>query len=106
MVNEASSTEPLGEVMGCEVSVVQEASMLLRVATMAAEMAILCVLFVEFSEPDETGINTCLILKNMLNVTVTALVFQNKREHPNQVKGFVETWFLIIVIQQLSRISG
>ncbi len=23
--------------------------------------------------------------------TVTALAFENKREHPNQVKGFVET---------------
>ncbi len=45
---------------------------------MAAEKAIICVLFEEFSEPDEIGINTCLIL-------------QNKREHPNRVKGFVET---------------
>ncbi len=57
---------------------------------MAAEKAILCVLFEEFSEPDEIGIN-CLILQNTLNVTVTALAFQNKREHPNRVKGFVET---------------
>ncbi len=56
---------------------------------MAAEI-ILCALFEEFSEPDEIGINTCLILQNMLDVTVTAL--QNKREHPNPVnKGFVET---------------
>ncbi len=62
-----------------------------RVATMAAEKAILCVLFEEFSKPDEIGINTCLILQNMLDVTVTALAVQNKREHPNQVKGFVET---------------
>ncbi len=61
------------------------------VATMAAEKAILCVLFEEFSEPDEIGINTCLILQNMLDVTVTALAVQNKREHPNRVKGFVET---------------
>ncbi len=42
-------------------------------------------------EPGEIGINTCLILQNTLDVTVTALAFQNKREHPNQVKGFVET---------------
>ncbi len=40
--------------------------------------------FVEFSEPDEIGINMCLTLQNLLNV-------QNKREHPNQVKEFVET---------------
>ncbi len=39
----------------------------------------------------EIGINTCLILQNMLYVTVTALAVQNKREHPNRVKGFVET---------------
>ncbi len=61
------------------------------VATMAAEKAILCVLFGEFSEPDEIGINTCLILQNTLDVTVTALAVQNKGEHPNRVKGFVET---------------
>jgi len=48
---------------------------------MAAEKAILCVLFEEFSEPDEIGINTCLILQNTLYVTVTALAVQNKREH-------------------------
>ncbi len=39
----------------------------------------------------EIGINTCLLLQIILDVTVTALVVQNKREHPNQVKGFVET---------------
>ncbi len=61
------------------------------VATMAAEKAILCVLFEEFSEPDEISINTYLILQNTLDVTVTAFAVQNKREHPNQVKGFVET---------------
>ncbi len=61
------------------------------VATMAAEKAIICVLFEEFSEPEEIGINTCLILQNTLDVTVTALAVQNKREHPNRVKGFVET---------------
>ncbi len=61
------------------------------VATMAAEKAILCVLFEEFSEPNEIGINMCLILQNTLDVTVTALAIQNKREHPNRVKGFVET---------------
>ena len=58
---------------------------------MVAEKAILCVLFEEFSEPDEIGINMCLILRNTLDVTVTALAVQNKREHPSQVKGFVET---------------
>jgi len=52
-----------------------------KVATMAAEKAILCVLFEDFSEPDEIGINTCLILQNTFNVTVTALAIQNKREH-------------------------
>ncbi len=70
---------------------------------MAAEKAILCVLFEEFSEPDEICINMCLILQNTLDVTVTALAVQNKREHPNRVKGL---WFLIIVIQHLPRISG
>ncbi len=63
---------------------------------MAAEKDILCVIFEEFSKPDEIGINTCLILQNTLDVTVTALAVQNKREHPNRVKGFVELWFLII----------
>ncbi len=58
---------------------------------MAAEKAILCVLFEEFSEPDEIGINTCLIMQNTPDVTVTALAVQNKREHPNRVKGFVKT---------------
>ncbi len=56
---------------------------------MAAEKIILSVLLEEFSEPDEIGINMCLILQNTLDVTVTAV--QNKREHPNRVnKGFVE----------------
>ncbi len=58
---------------------------------MVAEKAILCDLFEEFSEPGEIGINTCLILQNMLDVTVTALALLNKREYPNRVKGFVET---------------
>ena len=58
---------------------------------MAAEKAILCVLFEEFSEPDDIDINTCLILQSTLDVTVTALAVQNEREHPNRVKGFVET---------------
>ncbi len=58
---------------------------------MAAEKAILCVLLEEFSEPDEIDINTCLILQNTLDVTVTAFAIQNKTEHPNRVKGFVET---------------
>ncbi len=35
---------------------------------MAAEKAILCVLFEEFSEPCEIGKNTCLILQNTLTV--------------------------------------
>ncbi len=58
---------------------------------MAAEKAIICVLFEEFSEPDEICINKCLILQNTLNVTVTALAVKNKREHPNREKGFMET---------------
>ncbi len=58
---------------------------------MEAEKAILCVRFEEFSGPNEIGINTCLILQNTLDVTVTALAVQNKREHPNRVKGFMET---------------
>ncbi len=58
---------------------------------MAAEKAILCGVFKEFSEPDEIGINRCLILQNTLNFKVTALAVQNKREHPNRVKGYVET---------------
>ncbi len=49
------------------------------------------VLFEEFSKPVEIGINTCLILQNTIDVTVTALAVQNKREHHNPVKGFVET---------------
>ncbi len=61
------------------------------VATMAAEKAILCVVFEEFSEPDEIGINMWLILQNTLHVTVTELAVQNKREYPNRVKGFLET---------------
>ncbi len=58
---------------------------------MTAEKAILLALFEEFSEPDEIGINTRLIQQNTLNVTVTALAVQKKREHPNRVNGFVET---------------
>ncbi len=73
---------------------------------MTAEKAILCVLFEEFSEPDEICINTWLIQQNMLNVTVTTLAVQNKREHPNRVKGFVETVVPIIVIQHLPHILG
>ncbi len=49
------------------------------------------VLFEEFPEPNENGINMCLILQNTLDVTVTALAVQNKREHHNRVKGFMET---------------
>ena len=51
---------------------------------MAAEKAILCVLFEEFSEPDDIDINTCLILQSTLDVTVTALAVQNEREHLNK----------------------
>ncbi len=48
------------------------------------------VLSEEFSKHVEIGIK-CLILQNTLDVTVTALAVQNKREHPNRVnKGFVE----------------
>ncbi len=43
----------------------------------------------ELSKPDEIGINTCLILQNTLDVTVTAVL--NKTEHPTRVKGSVET---------------
>ncbi len=39
---------------------------------MAAEKIILCVLFEEFSELNEIGINMCLILQNTLNVAVNA----------------------------------
>ncbi len=39
------------------------------VATMAAEKAILCFLFEEFSEPDEIGINACLIRQNILDAS-------------------------------------
>ncbi len=49
------------------------------------------VFFLKNFKPDEICINTCLILQNTLDVTVTALAVQNKREHPNRVKGFVET---------------
>ncbi len=73
------------------------------VATMAAEKDILCVLVEECSEPDEISINTCLILQNTLDVTVTAV--QNKREHPNRVDLW-KLWFISIVIQHLPRISG
>jgi len=34
----------------------------------------------EFLEPDEVGINMCLILQNMTDFTVTALAAQNTRE--------------------------
>ncbi len=55
---------------------------------MAAEKDILCVIFEEFSEPYEIGINTCLIL---LDIIVTTLVSRIK-ENINPVnKGFVET---------------
>ncbi len=50
---------------------------------MAAEKDIPYVLFEEFSEPEEIGINKCLILQHTLNVTVTSLAVQNTREHPN-----------------------
>ncbi len=45
---------------------------------MAAEKSIICVIFEEFSEPDEKGINMCLILQNTLDLTVTALAVNNK----------------------------
>ncbi len=51
-----------------------------------------------FLEPDEIGINACLILQNMLDVTVTAV--HNKREHQSS-EGICGNWFLIIVIQHL-----
>ncbi len=43
-------------------------------ATMAAEKAILCVIFEEFSWPDEISINTYLILKNMFD-NMTSNIF-------------------------------
>ncbi len=49
---------------------------------MADEKAILCVLFEEFSKPVEIGINTCLILQNTLNVTVTHLPSRIKENIP------------------------
>ncbi len=49
---------------------------------MAAEKAMLCVLFEEFSEPNEIGINTCLILQNTLDVTVTHLLSGIKENIP------------------------
>jgi len=45
----------------------------------------------EFLEPGEVCINMWLILQNMTDFTVTALAAQNTREHPNRVKGFVES---------------
>ncbi len=77
-----------------------------RVATMAAEKIILCVLFEECSEPDEIGINTCLILQNTLDVTVTALVSRIKENIPIEWRDLWKLWFLIIVIQHLPHISG
>jgi len=64
---------------------------------MAAEKDILCVLFEECSEPDEIGINTCLILQNTLSVTVTALTVQNKREHQlrkHLITIVYEIWYI------------
>ncbi len=58
---------------------------------MATEKAILCVIFEEFMEPGVIRINMCLILQNTLDVTITALAVQNKREHLNRMKGFVKT---------------
>jgi len=52
-----------------------------RVATMAAEKAILCVLFKEFSEPDEIS-NTCLILQN----TIVPLLSRIKENIPIEWK--------------------
>ncbi len=63
------------------------------------------VLFEEFSKHVEIGINTCL-MQNMLDVTVTALALQNKREHPTEIRDLWKLCFLIIVIQYLPRISG
>ncbi len=36
---------------------------------MSHERATLCVLLEEFIEPDEIGLNTCLMIQNMLDVT-------------------------------------
>ncbi len=75
-----------------------------RVAT--GEKVIVCVLFQEFSEPDEIGINTCLILQNMLDVTVTALAVQKKENIPIEWRDLWKLWFLIIVTQHLPHVSG
>ncbi len=59
---------------------------------MAAEKAIICVLSEEFSEPDEIGINTCLILQNTLNVTVTALAVHSYVKH--LITIVYEIWYI------------
>ncbi len=41
----------------------------------------------------------------MLDVTITALAVQNKREHLNRMKGFVETVVPNYLIQHLPRIQ-
>lgn len=72
------------------------------VGTMAAEKAILCVvLFEEFSELGEIGVNMWLILQNTLNVTTTALAIQNKANIPIEGRDLWKLWFLIIVVQHL-----
>ncbi len=63
-----------------------------RVATMAAEKDILCVLFEEFLEPDEIGINTRLILQNTLDVTVTALTVHSYVKH--LITIVYEIWYI------------
>ncbi len=64
------------------------------VATMAAEKAILCVLFEEFSKHVEIGIYTCLILQNTLDVTVTALASRIKENIPIKRRDLWKRWFL------------
>ncbi len=45
-----------------------------------------------FPEPDEIGINTCLILQNTLNVTVTALAVHSYIKH--LITIVYEIWYI------------
>ncbi len=50
------------------------------------------VLFEEFLEPDEIGINTRLILQNTLDVTVTALTVHSYVKH--LITIVYEIWYI------------
>ncbi len=76
-------------------------------ATMEAEKAILCVLFEEFSEPDEIGINTCFILQNTAQFYSHCPCLSRIKENiPIEGRDLWKPWFIIIVIQILPGISG